>query len=90
MNLSLIGFAIEKLSWVLSDTANRALLRRLPSPSARKAMQIRDTMARRSQEIIEEKKAALAKGDAALAHEVGEGKDIMSVLRQYPHLAWAI
>ena len=44
-------------------------------------MKISDTMARRSREIIAEKKAALAKGDDALAHEVGEGKDIMSTCR---------
>ena len=44
-------------------------------------MQIYDTMERRSAEIIAEKKAALSKGDAALAHEVGEGKDIMSICR---------
>ena len=36
-------------------------------------------MDRRSREIVAEKKALLAKGDAALAHEVGEGKDIMSI-----------
>ena len=44
-------------------------------------MNIRDTMERHSKEIIAEKKAALAKGDAALALEVGEGKDIMSICR---------
>ena len=44
-------------------------------------MSIYDTMERRSREIIVEKKALLAKGDAALAHEVGEGKDIMSICR---------
>ena len=38
-------------------------------------------MTQRSQKIIDEKKAALAKGDAGLAHEIGEGKDIMSICR---------
>ena len=46
-------------------------------------MSIYGTMERRSREIIMEKKALLAKGDAALAHEVGEGKDIMSILREF-------
>ena len=47
-------------------------------------MSIYGTMERRSREIIMEKKALLAKGDAALAHEVGEGKDIMSICRAPP------
>ena len=44
-------------------------------------MKISDIMTQRSQKIIDEKKAALAKGDAGLAHEIGEGKDIMSICR---------
>ncbi len=44
-------------------------------------LDISDTMARRSEEIIGAKKSALAKGDDELAHRVGEGKDIMSILR---------
>ena len=52
-------------------------------------MSIYDTMERRSREIIMEKKTLLAKGDAALAHEVGEGKDIMSICRP-PPLAFSL
>ena len=43
-------------------------------------------MENRSREIIAEKKAQLKRGDAALAHEIGEGKDIMSICRT-PSLA---
>ena len=57
----------------------RALFRALPYKRLSEVMRISDTITRRSQEIIDEKKAALAKGDAGLAHEVGEGKDIMSI-----------
>ena len=71
--------AVEKLSWVLSDSVIRAILRIMPYRPARDIMRITDTMARRSKEIVEEKKEALARGDACLAHEVGEGKDIMSI-----------
>ena len=33
--------------------------------------------------IVEERKAALSKGDEAVLHQVGEGKDIMSVCRKF-------
>ena len=76
-------FLIPTLSYIFSDDTIRTFLRLLPVRSIRKMMKISDTMARRSREIIAEKKAALAKGDDALAHEVGEGKDIMSICRTY-------
>ncbi len=44
-------------------------------------LDISDTMARRSEEIISVKKSTLAKGDDGVADRVGEGKDIMSILR---------
>ena len=75
----LLGFVIDWLSWYMSEAKMRALLRWFPNASVKKLMEIYDTMARRSSEIIAEKKALLARGDAALAHEVGEGKDIMSI-----------
>ena len=59
----------------------RFMYKHTPSEPTRKIMQIADTMALRSQQIINEKKSALAKGDAALEHQVGEGKDIMSICR---------
>ena len=46
-------------------------------------MDISATMRRRSQEIIEEKKAALRMGDDVMLQEVGEGKDLMSICREY-------
>ena len=47
-------------------------------------LNIGDTMARRSKEIVSEKKAALASGDDELVQRVGEGKDLMSILRKCP------
>ena len=47
-----------------------------PSEPTGNIMQIYDTMALRSQQITNENlKSALAKGDAALEHQVGEGKE---------------
>ena len=46
--------------------------------------EISDAMHARSVLIYNEKKAALEKGDDALKHQIGEGRDIMSILREYP------
>lgn len=45
-------------------------------------MQISDALSERSHRIVNEKKRALQQGDEALKQQVGEGKDIMSVLRE--------
>ncbi|PCH40532.1 cytochrome P450 [Wolfiporia cocos MD-104 SS10] len=58
----------------------RALLEMLPSKRARMATKIVDTMAIRSKEIYELKLAAIRTGDEALLKQIGEGKDIMSIL----------
>ena len=39
-----------------------------------------DTMWRRSQEIYASKKRAFEQGDEAVAQQIGEGKDLMSIL----------
>ena len=41
-----------------------------------------DTLARKTREVYYEKKRALEEGDNAVVHQVGEGKDILSVLSQ--------
>ena len=38
-------------------------------------------MFNKSVQIINEKKAAIEKGDEAVLQQVGEGKDVMSILR---------
>ncbi|PIL34530.1 cytochrome P450 [Ganoderma sinense ZZ0214-1] len=73
------GFIVEQLSWVCSDAALMWLLRLVPSENMRRMLKIVDTMREHSQRIIDEKKAALEKGNDALEHAVGEGKDIMSI-----------
>ena len=54
----------------------------VPIPGLRDMMQIARTLEEKSLEIYTKKKAALLQGDEALAMQVGEGKDIMSVLRK--------
>ena len=61
-------------------------MRALPSKPVRALVDIVDIMDHTSREILERKKEALQKGDAEVSQEVGEGKDIMSILGQ-SHLA---
>ncbi|KAI0828708.1 cytochrome P450 [Trametes gibbosa] len=52
----------------------------IPMPGLKRLVAISDLIQTRSCEIYEEKKKALLSGDDALKHQVGEGKDLMSVL----------
>lgn len=48
----------------------------------RRYRDIVDVIAQTSEEILEEKKEALRRGDESLKAQVGRGKDIMSILRE--------
>ncbi|KAI0355161.1 cytochrome P450 [Trametes cingulata] len=52
----------------------------IPLRAAQEMRQISEALHTTSLQIVNEKKAALQRGDEALKHQVGEGKDIMSVL----------
>ncbi|KAM5533683.1 hypothetical protein V8D89_012650 [Ganoderma adspersum] len=54
----------------------------IPSRRVQRMKHIVRTMRERSEEIIAEKRAALQKGDKSTVRQVGEGKDIMSILLQ--------
>ncbi|KZT12277.1 cytochrome P450 [Laetiporus sulphureus 93-53] len=51
-----------------------------PNPNVRGLKVVIDTMDRMSKEIYHAKQAAIQQGDEATIHQVGEGKDIMSIL----------
>ena len=55
----------------------------IPSPRLQRVKYITDTVHDGCRKLLAEKKAALAKGDQELLHAIGEGKDIMSVLRAF-------
>ena len=57
--------------------------RLLPFPALHQQMRNVRMMRTRSREIYEQKKLALAQGDEAVKLQIGEGKDIMSVLGTY-------
>ncbi|KZT66919.1 cytochrome P450 [Daedalea quercina L-15889] len=54
----------------------------IPDERLRRAKQISDEIESHSRRIFEEKKRAMREGDAAVMHQIGEGKDIMSKLMQ--------
>jgi len=62
-------------AWLL-----RWLTERFPRKAVREMKVIVDTMCESSTEIYQAKKAALEKGDEGVTRQVGEGKDIMSIL----------
>jgi len=63
-----------------SSSLRRFVLELMPSEALQAVKDIVDTMHRTSVEVFESKKRALAAGDQALKEQVGEGKDLMSVL----------
>ena len=68
----------------VQDIGTAAFRRRfvdsLPSRNIQQLKNISDVLHARSVLIFNEKKAALEKGDDALKYQIGEGRDIMSIL----------
>ena len=60
----------------------RFLVASTPSRAVRDLKRFVDTMDERSHAIYYDKRRALLTGDEALKQQVGEGKDIMSILRE--------
>lgn len=59
------------------------MLQFIPSKNLQKMKKFVDLMHQMALEIFRAKKQALDRGDEALAKQIGEGKDLMSVLRLY-------
>ncbi|KAI0955823.1 hypothetical protein AcV7_006386 [Taiwanofungus camphoratus] len=58
----------------------RRMLEIVPSRQLQKLKRIVDTIAQRSSEIFSARRSALQRGDESLFQQVGQGKDIMSIL----------
>lgn len=58
----------------------RKAIEKLPIQRVQKSLEICDTLTSTVKEILESKKAALASGDEAVTAQIGEGKDIISIL----------
>lgn len=64
----------------------RFVVDHMPFKAAQEVKTIVDTLDRMSKELYADKVRALKAGDDAVSHQVGEGKDIMSVLCRRPLL----
>ncbi|RDX41898.1 cytochrome P450 [Lentinus brumalis] len=58
----------------------RQIVELIPNANVQSLKKIVDTMYQRSTDIVNEKKAAMDKGDDAVLRQVSEGNDIMSIL----------
>ena len=65
-----------------SPQFRRRLLEWTPYPRLQRVREIVDTLDKTAREILHSKRVALEQGDEELAKMTGEGKDIMSVLRE--------
>lgn len=81
VKVSMVQRLLPYLPNIGSLGLRRALMGVAPHDGVRKIKKLVDVMTRRSTEIYELKKRALEQGDESVTHQVGEGKDIMSILR---------
>lgn len=81
-----LRFLTPYLKYLGSPSFRRFLMKTLPLPELQKLSAIVDWVDRESRQVYELKKQALLSGDEALLEQVGEGKDIMSILRTSPKL----
>ncbi|KAI0701721.1 cytochrome P450 [Earliella scabrosa] len=80
VHLTLPRLLLPYVANIGSPAFRRRVVEMLPSKDLRRMVEITDTLHERSVHIYNLKKDALEKGDEALKHQVGEGRDIMSIL----------
>ena len=80
LNYRMLGQYVVNLG---SASFRRRIVELSPDPNIHALKNIIDTMEMRSKEILESKRAALRAGDEAVKQQIGEGKDIMSVLCKF-------
>lgn len=73
----------DYLQAMIPAPLRRTVAERLPHEKFQRLRKIVDTMHERSVHIYNEKRAAIERGDEGLKQQLGEGKDIMSILREY-------
>ncbi|KAJ3552918.1 hypothetical protein NM688_g3899 [Phlebia brevispora] len=71
---------VPTLSKIGTPALQRAVARYLPNKDMQEMRHIIETLATKAREVYYSKKTALETGDEAVMHQVGEGKDILSVL----------
>lgn len=74
------AFLLPRVSQIGPAWFRRWVVNIFPWKTAHDVRDIIDVLHNTSVEIFESKMAALAQGDKALADQIGQGKDIMSIL----------
>ena len=82
MNIAILRRLVPYVAEFGTPTFRRWVLDMLPHKGVQKLKSIVDVMHYRSVEIYRSKKEALEKGDEAVAQQIGEGRDLMSILRK--------
>ena len=81
--LSILRQFLPQLNSIGTAKFQRWVVDRLPLKRVQRLKEIVDVMDRTSTEVFEQKKKALQAGDEAVTKQVGEGKDIMSILCEF-------
>ncbi|KAI0828713.1 cytochrome P450 [Trametes gibbosa] len=79
-DLSVFRWTLPYLVHIGTPAFRRRVMRWIPMRRLHRLQSVVDTMHLRAAEIYREKRARLDKGDEALVQQVGEGKDLMSIL----------
>lgn len=80
--LMFFGPFIHYVDWFGTPAFRRWIGNHLPFRRLRDVKSVADTIHEQANNIFRDKKAAIQAGDDAMIQEVGEGKDIMSILRK--------
>ena len=79
-SLSIFRMLSPYAKWMGPPALRRRILELTPHEGLQRIKKIVDTMTERSVKIFVQKKKALEAGDEAVLQQVGEGKDLMSLL----------
>lgn len=82
----MILLVLPYLSNIGTAAFRRWVIRLIPSKSIQALVEAADIMDESSKKIFDEKKTALKRGDDAVVHQIGEGRDILSILSELSYL----
>ncbi|KAI0761511.1 cytochrome P450 [Trametes elegans] len=82
MQINILRRILPYLPEIGSPWFNRKILELIPHKGLQKLKSIVDKLHERAVFIYKEKKDAIERGDEAISHKVGEGRDLMSILLQ--------
>ncbi|KAJ3478352.1 hypothetical protein NLI96_g9812 [Meripilus lineatus] len=80
LSVSMFRTTLPYLTSIFSPNFRRRAVDVLPFPSLKRLKTVVDILESQSKEILTAKRVALAHGEDAVVRQVGEGKDIMSIL----------